>query len=91
MADPKQLKECATTAFTDGRIAECPDVGYGGNYDKENFFGIVQSVDEKYGNNIAQYLNECVDRDHGGLNSDRVYHFAALAVAAARGYFDGEN
>ncbi|KAA8645210.1 uncharacterized protein ATNIH1004_009427 [Aspergillus tanneri] len=91
MVDPTKLRECAITAFQRGRIAECPHIGYGGNYDEEDFFGIVRNVDEKYGNNIAQYLNECIDRDQGRFNNDRVYHFAALAVAAARGYFTGEN
>lgn len=91
MADPQELKKCACRAFIDGRIAECPNIGYGGYYDEETFLGIVQSVDERHGNNIAQYLNECIDRDQGGFNNDRVYHFAALAVAAARHYFTGEN
>lgn len=60
-------------------------------YDLNTFLAVVQAVDQHHGFYIQTYLEGCIENDHGLFDKDRVYHFAALAVAAAHGHFTDEN
>lgn len=91
MGDRATLEGYADMAFQHGQIELCQNPLAGENWDRISFREAVFTVDERHGDNIKSYLDDCIRDDNGEFNNDRVYHFAALAVAATRGCFTEEN
>ncbi|UNI24518.1 hypothetical protein JDV02_010256 [Purpureocillium takamizusanense] len=91
MSDPALLEELAELAFHKGQIEKCENAGTGGNFTPAVFLEVVRYVDREHGDDIARHFHECIDHHDGSFDLTRVDHFAALAVAAARGYFTRDN